>query len=117
MATKKRASKVAKGAFKDTNIHYFGETVVIWNIHEFMSVTKWREDAVRRSKRKLDGVGGGSNSSGSSYSIGKRKKCNNDNNLDGNVTTLASKKKPKQQSRRKKFAKVCQVLLQNSLTE
>jgi hypothetical protein len=110
MATKKRASKVAKGAFKDTNIQYFGETVVIWNIREFMSVTKWREDAVRRSKRKLDCVGG-SNSS----SIARRNNCNNDNNLlDGNAAL--SSKKPKQ-SRRKKFAEVCDVLLQNSLRE
>ena len=122
MATQKRNSKVAKGAFKDSNIQYFGETVVIWNIREFMSVTKWREDAVRRSKRKFvdTSVGGDV--------IGKRSKkrgrndssdhCddNNNNNRDESAVLLASSK-PTKKSRRKKFADVCQVLLQNSLNE
>jgi hypothetical protein len=109
MAIKKRTSKVAKGAFKDTNIQYFDETVVIWNIREFMSVTKWREDALRRSKR-LDG--------GGDDRIGRRNRGNDhdDNNMDGRVVELTNNKKPKQ-SRRKKFAEVCQVLLQNSLSE
>lgn len=120
MATQKRNSKVAKGAFKDSNIQYFGETVVIWNIREFMSVTKWREDAVRRSKRKLGG------SSVGDVIIGKRGKkrgrpnhCDDDdsnNNTDESAVSLASKR-PVKKSRRKKFAEVCQALLQKSLND
>lgn len=113
MATAKRHSKVAKGAFKDANIQYFGETVVIWNVREFMSVTKWREDAVRRSKRKFDSLVDGGRSK-------KRGRRSNDHQGDGDnneskdevVASLASKKS-KKKSRRKKFAE----MLQNSLNE
>ena len=113
MATQKRNSKVAKGAFKDSNIQYFGETVVIWNIREFMSVTKWREDAVRRSKRKLGGSSVGD-------VIGKRKRGRNDSSstdhcIDDNNNN--TDERPMKKSRRKKFADVCQALLQKSLNE
>ena len=50
-ANAKRASKVAPGSFYDTNISYFGETVVIWNVHDFMKNDKWRDDAIRKSAR------------------------------------------------------------------
>jgi hypothetical protein len=121
MATKKRNSKVAKGAFKDANIQYFGETVVIWNVREFMSVTKWREDAARRSKRKLDSCDGDdvverrSKKRGRKSIDGDDDNDNNNNNTVDIVESMASKKSTKKKSRRKKFAEVCQVLLQNSL--
>eukprot|EP00574_Skeletonema_japonicum_P003233 CAMPEP_0201726328 /NCGR_PEP_ID=MMETSP0593-20130828/9384_1 /ASSEMBLY_ACC=CAM_ASM_000672 /TAXON_ID=267983 /ORGANISM="Skeletonema japonicum, Strain CCMP2506" /LENGTH=197 /DNA_ID=CAMNT_0048217801 /DNA_START=193 /DNA_END=786 /DNA_ORIENTATION=+ len=119
MATAKRNSKVAKGAFKDANIQYFGETVVIWNVREFMSVTKWREDAVRRSKRKFDSLvdeGMRSKKRGRRSSNDHRDEDNNNNSKDEIVQSMENKKSTKK-SRRKKFAEVCQVLLQNSLNE
>src|SRR5210317_1339714 len=79
LATQKRKCKVAKGAFHESNIQYFGETVVIWNIREFMNVTKWREDAIRRSKRKVvvdnGGIAGG-------VGVGRGKKRGRNNNDD-----------------------------------
>ena len=121
MATQKRNSKVAKGAFKDSNIQYFGETVVIWNIREFMSVTKWREDAVRRSKRKLgsvvgDVIGKRGKKRGRTNSTDHCDDDNDNNNTDESAASLASKR-PAKKSRRKKFAEVCQALLQNSLNK
>ncbi len=118
MATAKRNSKVAKGAFKDANIQYFGETVVIWNVREFMSVTKWREDAVRRSKRKVDSLfdGGRSKKRGRGSNDHRDEDSNKNGCKDDIVVSLASKKAMKK-SRRKKFAEVCQTLLQNSLNE
>jgi hypothetical protein len=121
LATQKRKCKVVKGAFHESNIQYFGETVVIWNIREFMNVTKWREDAIRRSKRKVDGGSAG----GVGVGRGKKRGRNNDddssggskNNMDdgvGAATTTPVSKKPKL-SRKKKFTQVCQVLLENSL--
>ncbi len=53
-AASKRASKVTPGMFHDANMQYFGETVVIWNVHEFWRNDKWREDAIRRSVRLND---------------------------------------------------------------
>ncbi|KAK1738215.1 hypothetical protein QTG54_010884 [Skeletonema marinoi] len=119
MAARKRNSKVAKGAFKDANIQYFGETVVIWNVREFMSVTKWREDAVRRCKRKLDSCGGDvverrSKKRGRKSIVGDD---NNNNNNTADIAISLARNKPTKKSRRKKFAEVCQVLLQNSLNK
>ena len=122
LATQKRKCKVVKGAFHDSNIQYFGETVVIWNTREFMNVTKWREDAIRRSRRKVEGSAGGvgvgrgggkkrGRSNDDSSSVGS--KNNMDDGADAATTTPASKK-PKL-SRKKKFTQVCQVLLENSL--
>ncbi len=127
LATQKRKCKVAKGAFHESNIQYFGETVVIWNIREFMNVTKWREDAIRRSKRKVM-VDNNNGAGGVGVGVGirgkKRGRNNNDdssvgskNNMDdgvGAATTTPASKKPKL-SRKKKFTQVCQVLLENSL--
>ena len=112
---------MAKGAFKDANIQYFGETVVIWNVREFMSVTKWREDAVRRCKRKLDSCGGDvverrSKKRGRKSIVGDDNNNNNNNNTADIAISLA-RNKPTKKSRRKKFAEVCQVLLQNSLNK
>ena len=110
---------MAKGAFKDSNIQYFGETVVIWNIREFMSVTKWREDAVRRSKRKLGSVVGDVIGKRGGKKRGRPNHCDDDNdnnNTDESAASLASKR-PAKKSRRKKFAEVCQALLQNSLNK
>lgn len=115
LATQKRKCKVVKGAFHDSNIQYFGETVVIWNIREFMNVTKWREDAIRRSKRKVEGSAGGVGGRG-----GKKRGRNNDDDSSGGVDAATTaitpvSKKPKL-SRKKKFTQVCQVLLENSLS-
>ena len=43
--------KVAPGRFAEESIHYLGDTVCIWDLNEFLSNRKWREDAVRRSRR------------------------------------------------------------------
>ncbi|KAL7452378.1 hypothetical protein ACHAWC_004101, partial [Mediolabrus comicus] len=118
LATQKRKCKVAKGAFHESNIQYFGETVVIWNIREFMNVTKWREDAIRRSKRKVVDNGGIADGIGRGVG-GKKRGRNNDDDSSGGVDAAITaitpvSKKPKL-SRRKKFTQVCQVLLENSL--
>jgi len=126
MATQKRKCKVVKGAFHESNIQYFGETVVIWNIREFMNVTKWREDAIGGSKRKVMVDNNGS-AGGVGVGVGRGKKRGRNNNDDSSVgsknnmddgvgatTTTPASKKPKL-SRKKKFTQVCQVLLENSL--
>ena len=116
LATQKRKCKVVKGAFHESNIQYFGETVVIWNIREFMNVTKWREDAIRRSKRKVDGSG---SAGGVGVGRGKKRGRNNDDDSSGGVdaaiTAITPVSKKPRLSRKKKFTQVCQVLLENSL--
>ena len=118
MATQKRKCKVAKGAFHESNIQYFGETVVIWNIREFMNVTKWREDAIRRSKRKVM-VDDNSSAGGVGVGRGKKRGRNNDDDssvgVDAAITAITPASKKPKLSRKKKFTQVCQVLLENSL--
>ena len=116
LATQKRKCKVVKGAFHESNIQYFGETVVIWNIREFMNVTKWREDAIRRSKRKVEGSG---SAGGVGVGRGKKRGRNNDDDssggVDAEITAITPVSKKPRLSRKKKFTQVCQVLLENSL--
>ena len=100
----------------DSDIQYFGETVVIWDINEFMEVPKWREDALRRTRKRqsdyldLD-IGavdikkrirqGKSESPGAAVPAEKE---------EGNENTSS-----KQISRKKRFHNICDELFQKSL--
>lgn len=137
-AAKKRASKVAPGMFFDSNIEYFGETVVLWNVNEFMDNTKWREDAIRRSLRNKSQYGGGLEFLTSSGRKRKRRGTNssgdNNNNEEGGegpsspdtTTSLeddkdvsqkktSKKKNKKSMSRKERFKAICDELYQKSL--
>lgn len=52
LAKQKRQQLLPKNRFKEAGFVYTGDTVVIWNIHEYHANAKWREDARRRSKRR-----------------------------------------------------------------
>jgi len=54
MAAQKRALKAVPGAFHEPAIHYLGESVTIWSLRQYMANPKWRDDAVRRSKRNVE---------------------------------------------------------------
>uniref|UniRef100_A0A7S4J602 Uncharacterized protein n=1 Tax=Odontella aurita TaxID=265563 RepID=A0A7S4J602_9STRA len=55
MAAEKRALAVKPGTlFREPAIHYLGETVQVWSLSEFFKVPKWREDAVRRSRKNRE---------------------------------------------------------------
>ncbi|CAJ1954104.1 unnamed protein product [Cylindrotheca closterium] len=38
--------------FKETNFQYLGDTVIIWNLKEYLDHPKWKEDALRRSLKR-----------------------------------------------------------------
>ena len=138
-ANAKRASKVSPGSFYDTNISYFGETVVIWNVHDFMKNDKWRDDAIRKSARNNNMKGGVVELSHVKRNKRKRstKKGNNDNNNeeeskkkkgeggkeeeclvnDGEENEKKSTKKPPLLSRKKRFDAICAQLYQQSLAK
>ena len=139
-ANAKRASKVSPGSFYDTNISYFGETVVIWNVHDFMKNEKWRDDAIRKSARNNNNKGVVVELSHVKRNKRKRstkKGNNNDDNHEeeskkkkgeeGKEECLADiigqdengkkiKKKPLL-SRKKRFDVICAQLYQQSLTK
>mmetsp|Transcript_42384 Transcript_42384/g.90183 ORF Transcript_42384/g.90183 Transcript_42384/m.90183 type:complete len:222 (-) Transcript_42384:531-1196(-) len=108
-AAAKRASRVSPGAFFDSDIRYFGETVVIWDINEFMEVPKWREDAMRRSRNRKDGHLELSDLGGA-----KRRKVKEEEGLTAAPATVEEGKegirKKKLLSRKKRFENVCDEL-------
>jgi hypothetical protein len=122
-AKTKRTNRVGTGMFVEANIHYFGDTVVLWDMREFMNVSKWREDAMRRSRgMKKDNVvirRGGVGSGGS-----KRK----GNNQSDDVVTARCEGKEESDddvairgiqylSRKKRFRALCKQWYQSSLLE
>ena len=102
MAAQKRSAKVAPGIFHDSDIQYFGETVVIWNLGDFMKVTKWREDAIRRSRRNEDNMVSG---------------CEKKKREDGESRNKVGLKEIKCMGREKKFKSLCDQLYQKSLSK
>lgn len=62
MAREKRSKLLKPGRFRETGFLYQGDTVVIWNIRDYVDNEKWRDDAVRKSLRRkvrqMDIVGG-----------------------------------------------------------
>lgn len=54
LAAKQRASAVKPGLFHETAFRYHGETLLIWDLRTFMKNPKWRDDAVRKSRRYVE---------------------------------------------------------------
>jgi len=50
-AARKRSLTIRKGLFRDPSFRYLGETLLVWNFEEYMRKPKWREDALRRSRK------------------------------------------------------------------
>mmetsp|Transcript_17882 Transcript_17882/g.21878 ORF Transcript_17882/g.21878 Transcript_17882/m.21878 type:complete len:180 (-) Transcript_17882:110-649(-) len=56
MADAKRALTIKPGAFHETAFQYLGETVLIWSLADYMSNPKWRDEAIRKSRRNLESI-------------------------------------------------------------
>jgi len=52
MAAQIRAKAIPPGRCRESSIKYTSETLTIWSLKQYMANPKWRDDAVRRSKRK-----------------------------------------------------------------
>ena len=52
LAQQKRSKLLRPGRFRESGFVYQGDTVVIWNLRDYLSNPKWREDAVRKSNRR-----------------------------------------------------------------
>eukprot|EP00957_Ditylum_brightwellii_P039891 3020343-Ditylum_brightwellii.AAC.1 len=53
-ASTKRALAILPGTFREPAFHYLGETLKIWSLREFFANPKWRDDALRKSKRLVE---------------------------------------------------------------
>ena len=54
LANEKRKRKIPPGRFRDESFKYLGETILIWSVRDFLANDKWREDAIRRSRRNTE---------------------------------------------------------------
>jgi len=52
LAKEQRAKAIRPGRFHEPGFQFQGDTIVIWNIYEYMGNPKWRDDAVRKSIRR-----------------------------------------------------------------
>ena len=51
LANVQRAKTIKKGLFRDGAFRFLGETVQIWNLNEYLKNPKWRDEAIRKSRR------------------------------------------------------------------
>lgn len=47
-----RDRAIPQGSHREPNIKYIGETLVFWNIHEFLKNPKWCKEAMRKAKKQ-----------------------------------------------------------------
>ena len=50
-----RKRRLAPGTFHEPLFMYVGDSIVLWNIREYIKNSKWREEAIRKSKRRSGG--------------------------------------------------------------
>lgn len=84
--------------FKEPGFVYTGDTIVIWNLREYMKNPKWREDAVRKSVRRKD------RHTATNFSAGK----------DSFQTHATNQRRPGGNSRRR-FHRIIEELYRQSL--
>lgn len=55
-AAELRARRITnrKGFLKEPGFVYTGDTIMIWNVHEYLANTKWKDDAVRKCLRRQE---------------------------------------------------------------
>ena len=52
LANEKRLKAITPGRFKEGNFSYLGDTVVAWDLKQYFSNPAWRDDAIRKSKKR-----------------------------------------------------------------
>ena len=93
-AKDKRSKKIPPGRFKESKIGYLGDTVVVWDLHQYMANPAWREDAYRKSKKR------------------QARQLNHELGKSGNAAGKPIRKK----SRKQRFADTMEALYQKSLS-
>lgn len=97
-AKEKRSKLIKKGRFREKEFAYIGDTVIIWNIHEYMANPKWKEDALRKASRR-----------------NARRGCKQANSTKGAPTKSKRHMKSWVNIRREKFHRIMEGLYQKSL--
>ena len=51
-ATEKRRKRIPAGRFREPGFVYQGDTIILWNLRTYARNAKWREEAIRKSRRR-----------------------------------------------------------------
>lgn len=94
LAKEKRSKAIPVGRFKEQNFSYLGDTVVLWDLDQYFRNSAWREDAIRKSKKR------------------RTRQLNHD--LSTGVA--ATSKAPSKKARRQRFHDTMEALFQKSLS-
>ena len=54
LANDKRKLRIPPHTFRESSFEYLGETIQLWSLKEYFKVDKWREDAIRKSRRNAE---------------------------------------------------------------
>lgn len=50
-----RKRRLAPGTFREPLFMYVGDSIVLWNLRDYVKNPKWKEEAIRKSKRRSAG--------------------------------------------------------------
>ena len=92
MAKDKRSKAIPAGRSREPGFSYLGDSVMVWDLYQYMANPAWREDALRKTKKR------------------KTRQLNHE--LSGE-TTSATRGRAKK-CRRERFADVMEALYQKS---
>ncbi len=55
-AAQLRRNRLTPGTFREPLFQYVGDSIVLWNLRDYVKNPKWREEAIRKSKRRSAGM-------------------------------------------------------------
>lgn len=51
-----RKRRLSPGTFREPLFLYVGDSIVLWSLREYIKNPKWKEEAIRKSKRRTAGM-------------------------------------------------------------
>ena len=48
----KRSKLLPKRRFREPGFTYLGDTVVVWNVRDYLANPKWKDDALRKANKR-----------------------------------------------------------------
>lgn len=94
-AKEKRSKAIPVGRFKERDFSYLGDSVVLWDLQQYLANPTWREDAIRKSKKR------------------RTRQMNHDLSSS---TTATTGNVPTRKCRRQRFEHTMEALLKQSLS-
>lgn len=118
LANAKRALAIKPGLFRDPAFQYLGETILIWSLSDYLSNTKWREEAIRKSLRNMESRKQGMMVEKESQLRRRQKNGCSDSEVScEDVRLVASMSSPSKESRKKRFHRIMNELYEKSVDD